>query len=58
MEINQVSLLSSSHGIILILILLIIVLLIGIVLIWRKADRRARMLFESWKRDEYARWQT
>lgn len=58
MDINGFSLLSSSHVITLILILLIIVLLCGIVLIWRRAERRARMLFESWKRDEYSRWQT
>ena len=58
MDIHQVTFLLSSFGVTLILLLFIIVLLLLIVHIWRRADKRARMLFESWKRDEFARWQT
>jgi len=58
MDINPVTLLPLSFDVTLIFLLLIIALLLIIVHIWRRADKRAHMLFESWKRDEYARWKT
>ncbi|HPY60693.1 MAG TPA: Holliday junction resolvase-like protein [Methanospirillum sp.] len=45
----------SSQGIILLLFLLIITLLAALVLVWRRGDKRARALFESWKKEEYSR---
>lgn len=47
----------SSQELNLLLILLIIALLSVLVLVWGKKNKQARILFESWKKEEYSRWQ-